>query len=358
MIRIGVDAQIAEVSRAGIGQFTAKILEELIRTNRAATYIPLKPKNRTRDFSMPERLWWDQVALPRLAKREKLDVLFKPAFSCPVRSKIPTVVVLHDLVARLFPRQLHKPSAWFYGRWSPWTLRFAARVIAVSEQTATDARAMLGIPGDRIRVVTQGVDGEAIRAASDFDKQVALKFRLTEKFILHVGTIEPRKNLAFLIRAFTRFHKSFPEYSLVLAGSEGWLSDDVHRAAEKSTVAQSIRFLGNVTNDELFALYRLARALAFPTLYEGFGRPPLEAMAAGTPVVATRISSVPEVVGDAGILISGYDEGEWANAFIRAAEDATERERLRNTSIARSRAYTWSRAAQQVSEILHEVAHG
>ncbi|MFH0829529.1 MAG: glycosyltransferase family 1 protein [Candidatus Kerfeldbacteria bacterium] len=358
MIRIGVDSQIAEVSRAGSGQFTARIFEELIRTDRAATYIPLKPKNRTRDFSMPERLWWDQVALPRLAKREKLNVLFKPAFSCPVRSKIPTVVVLHDLVARLFPRQLHKPSAWFYGRFAPWTLRFAARVIAASEQTANDARTLIGIPRDHIHVVVQGVDAEAIRTASDLDKRVVVKFHLTDKFILHVGTIEPRKNLAFLIRVFSRFHSMYPDYSLVLAGSEGWLSDDVHRAAEKSNATQSIRFLGSVTNDELFALFRLARVLAFPTLYEGFGRPPLEAMAAGTPVVAARTSSIPEVVGDAGILISGYDEEEWANALIRAAEDTSERECLRNAGIERSSTFTWSRAAREISEILHEVAHG
>lgn len=353
MIRIGIDAQIADVSQAGIGQFTARVCEALPRVDRDAAYVEFHPENRAKDFSMPERLWWDQVVVPRLARRERVDVLLKPAFSCPVHSRIPTVAVLHDLAARLFPEQLNRPSAWFFGRFAPWTLRFAARVIATSENTATDARRLLRIPDARLRIVLQGVDVGLTHG----DDRLLARFSLPDRFILYVGTIEPRKNLAFLVRTFAALLKRHPDYALVLAGRDGWKSDDVHDAVRSLHLEKQVRFIGEVSQDELVVLYKKARVLAYPSLYEGFGRTPLEAMAVGTPVVAARNSSIPEVVGDAGILISGYDEGKWALHLARAAEDPVTRSRLQKVGAARSKVFTWERAARMIADICHEVAH-
>lgn len=356
MIRIGIDAQIASVSKAGLGYFTSSVLRLLPAVDQTAEYVPLQPRA-VRDFSMPQRWWWDQVALPRLVQRERIDVLFKPAFSCPVRLSVPTVVTVHDLAARRFPEQLHRPSAWFYGRWSPWTWKFAKRIIAISEFTKGELVSELGMNAESIDVVIQGSDVVPAGDAAG-DDQVLTSLGLSDTpYILHVGTLEPRKNLAFLVRTFARFHAAHPEYVLVLAGNDGWLSHDVHATVESLGLTTAVRFTGGVSDAVKYALYRNARVVAFPSLYEGFGRPPLEAMECGTPVVAAATSSIPEVVGDAGILVSGYDEDAWAAALWSAAGDETVRQRLRAAGFARSTALDWNDAARHIATILHHVAH-
>ncbi|MBI4426076.1 MAG: glycosyltransferase family 4 protein [Candidatus Kerfeldbacteria bacterium] len=351
-MRVGVDAQIAEVSHAGIGQFTAALSKWLPLVDRETTYVSLRPSH-ARDFSVPGRWWWDQVTVPRLVRRERVDVLLKPGFSGPVRPSVPTVVVLHDLAARLFPEQLHRPSAWFYGRWLPWTLRFAARIIAVSEYTAAEAIRELKLPSDRLRVALQGVE-QPFPTTTAAQQAALAHFKLPEKFLLHVGTLEPRKNLTFLVRVFAQFRRRFPSYDLVLAGSEGWLAGDVRRAVTQHGLDEHVRLLGGVNDVELQALYHQARVLAFPSWYEGFGRPPLEAMAAGTPVVAAVTSSIPEVVGQAGILVNGYEEGAWVTALASAAEDEERRRHLRRLGRDRSRQFTWERTARIVAKVVHE----
>ncbi len=357
MIRVGIDAQIANVSRAGIGQFTAALDRMLPQVDTGASYIPLTPPHE-RDLSMPQRWWWDQVALPRLARRERVDVMLKPGFSCPVRSSVPTIMIVNDLAARRFPHQLHKPSAWFYGRWAPWTFRFATRIIAISEFTADELVRELGIARNNITVVIQGT-GAPVPSSAERDARLLASLGLAgRKFVLHVGTLEPRKNIAFLVRVFAKYRSRYPDHLLVLAGADGWLSKDVHDAVSACRLGESVRLTGSVTEEMKNALYRTARVLAFPSLYEGFGRPPLEAMAFGTPVVASRSSSIPEVVGDAGILLSGYDEDEWVRSLEAAAEDGATRTRLIAAGPLRSREFTWEKAARQIADILHDIVHG
>lgn len=354
MIRVAIDAQIAEASRAGIGQFTSALVHWLPRVDAQAEYVPIRSK-RKRDLSMPQRWWWDQVSVPRFVSRMKANVLLKTGFSAPVRSRAPTVIMLHDLAARLFPEHLHKPSAWFYGRWMPWTLRFAERVIAASEHTAAEAIRLLRIPQQRMRVVLQAGDPDASPQPQPHDGEIAKKLQLPARYILHVGTIEPRKNLVFLVRVFDQFRKRHPEYHLVLLGAEGWISHDLHEAVKERKLDRAVCFLGVVSDAERRTVYRFSRVLVLPSLYEGFGRAPLEAMASGVPVVAAANSSIPEVVGDAGLLILGFKEDEWLAGLEAAAEGEEQRRTLHDRGLKRSALFTWERASRQVAGILHEV---
>lgn len=356
MMRVGIDAQIARASKAGIGQFTAALVEWLPKVDRSAEYIPLAPDRVDRDFTMPERIWWDQVRIPQLVRRERIDVLLKPAFSVPVISKAPTVAVLHDLAARRFSEQLHKPSAWFYGHWCPWTFRFAKKIIAASAFTANEAATLLRIPKEKMSVVVQGRDELASPDPQPQDAQVMEKFRLPEQYILHVGTLEPRKNLPFLIRTYARFREQHAEYGLVLVGLKGWMSNDLDDTVQELHLGGAVRWIGSVTDEERRAIYRHARLLAFPSMYEGFGRPPLEAMGSGVPVVASRAGAIPEVVGGAGILLQGYDEAAWAEAFRVAADDAERRTALRQSGLERSAQFSWERACKAISSVIHGVA--
>lgn len=354
MIRVALDAQIARESCAGIGSFTAALEHWLPIVDHDAHYSALVPR-RSAPLNMPERWWWDQVSVPRLARGTRADVLLKPAFSVPVFSRIPTVAVLHDLAVKRFPHDVHRPSAWFYGTWAPWTLHRAVHVIAVSEFTKREAVALLHIPEDHITVVYQGYE-EQDWITSDLRDRTAVE-DLPEQYLLHVGTIEPRKNLPFLMEVFREFLSTHPDYHLLLAGSSGWLNSDAREAVRRFGLERNVRFLGLVSNQVKRALYEDAQALVFPSKYEGFGRPPLEAMAIGTPVVAAENSAIPEVVGDAGILVQGYTVGDWASAISRVTDNPSLRNNLKERGLARSRVFSSQSAAQRVASILHHVVH-
>lgn len=356
MIRVALDVQIADVSQAGIGQFTAQ-LQDALRQRSDLEVISLRPKGKPRQLAIPQRFWWDQVVLPPLLRKTKVDVFLKSGFSVPVRSAVPTVAVLHDLAARRFPSQLHLPSAWFYGKFMPWSLRFAARTVTISDFTRSEARALLHLPADRLVTVIQGGDELASPQSDANDDAIVAHFVPAGKYILHIGTVEPRKNLAFLVRAFTRFAAIHKDFNLLLVGKAGWQSSDVDAAIRSSGMAERIRRTGSVTDVEKRALLRKAALLAFPSLYEGFGLPPLEAMRSGTPVVASHAAAIKEIVGDAGILLEQYDEQAWAGAMSRVVDDQSVRANLRQRGIARARQFSWSAAAETFAKILHEAAH-
>jgi glycosyltransferase involved in cell wall biosynthesis len=263
------------------------------------------------------------------------------------------VVTIYDLTALLFPEH-HTPGTrelqarkWRFARDK------ADVVIAISDATKRDIVAHLGISPSRIRVVCGGV-GPAFRPIESRQviEQTLAPLRLTPgEYILYVGTIEPRKNLVRLVEAYHRVRKLAPAPKLVLAGARGWKFEGMFERVETLGLKDAVVFLGQVPADILPALYNGAVAFAYPSLYEGFGLPPLEAMACGVPVIASDTSSLPEVVGDAGVLVDPKDTDALADALAALLNDDERRAELSARGLARARAFSWEKAARKTLEI-------
>lgn len=186
-------------------------------------------------------------------------------------------------------------------------------------------------------------------------RKVQEKYNLPEKFVLFLGTIEPRKNIEAVIRAFDKASYEFPSYELLLAGGKGWNNKGIYEIHNKLKNKDKIRFLGYVEHEEKPALYKLASLFVFPSIYEGFGLPPLEAMACGTPVITSNASSLPEVVGDAGLMVNPYNINELVEAMKVMLSDAELRQRFIEKGLARAQKFTWERCAEKTLELIQQI---
>jgi len=303
------------------------------------------------------RLWHDQLGLRRLRRRLGAAVVHFPANIGPLLAMDGAVLTIHDL-SFLRERSWYRSNrAAYYAHAVRRSARLAARVIADSHATASDVADLLGVPQDRIDVIPLGV-GEAFHpAAAEQQAGVRERYGLPERFFLFVGTLEPRKNLVRLIDAYSRAAPSCGE-DLVIAGRDGWKVAPIRAAAAASAHAQRIHFPGFVADEDLPALLSAARAFVWPSLYEGFGLPPLEAMACGTPVVTSNTSSLPEVVGDAALQVDPDDVDTLADALLTAATDAAPRDDLIEKGRRRAAQFTWERTAQLTLDTYRAAAQG
>jgi glycosyltransferase involved in cell wall biosynthesis len=221
----------------------------------------------------------------------------------------------------------------------------------------------MGIPPDRITVIGAGVEKRfrRVKDPKTLDP-IRARYRLPHRFILSVSTLEPRKNLTGLIAAFNQLAAAQPSFTadlhLVIAGGKGWLYDDIFAAAEASPVRERIHFAGFVADEDLPGLYSLASVFAFPSHYEGFGIPVLEAMACGTPVICADNSSLPEIAGDAALLVNSADTGGLADAMHRLLVDLSLRERLAARGLAQAGKFTWEAAARRLLGVYQRIARG
>jgi glycosyltransferase involved in cell wall biosynthesis len=284
------------------------------------------------------------------------DLIHGPDFVLPPAVSARRVVTIHDLAYLRYPQFAQPGIAAFLSSEVPRALRAANHIIAVSEATASDLVQRLGVSPDRISVIYPGVDPIFTYPAGEPSLQeIRRLFQLVGPFILAVGTIEPRKNYAALIRAFAEASRQAggPRL-LVFAGRRGWHCDDVLSAGDRFQVADRIRFLGYVPDEKLAALYQAATALAMPSYHEGFGIPLIEAMASGTPVIASTGGSLPEIAGDAALLVAPEDIDGLKDALLRVSSDTGLRDRLIAGGRVRSQLFTWETAARDHLRIYHE----
>lgn len=372
-MRIGIDARIAYYTKAGIGQYTIQLSRSLAKIASEHEFVllqsrkdpqPIVENNHVERTSLwtpsHHRLeqWLLSMELP--LRRLELDLLHSPDFIPPLRvNNLKSVITVHDLAFLHWPHFLTADSARYYGQVDrAW--RRADHVIAVSESTKADLVSLMGVPSEKITVVYEAANS-LFRPIPEAEARSFLrgKFPLPDQFVLFVSTIEPRKNIDTLLRAYYRLRKDYGVTAgLVLAGAIGWLSDQVFEEVQRLDLRQHVTFLGRVDNDDLLYLYNCARCLAHPSRYEGFGLTPLEAMACGTPVVVSNVSSLPEIAGDAALLADPDNDEEIAVALHRLLSDEELHRQLSEKGRARARTFSWTRAAEETLAVYEKVLCG
>jgi glycosyltransferase involved in cell wall biosynthesis len=269
----------------------------------------------------------------------------------PPLHDVPTVLTVHDLIFRRFP-QHHKPlNRWYLNLTLPLYCRRAAHIIAVSEQSKRDVVAAYGVPAEKITVIYEAADARFRPQPPEVVAQARARYRLPERYLLSVGTIEPRKNLGRVLAAFERVRAAGLTDALVIVGKRGWLYDDFFTRLAQSPAKDAVVFPGWVEDADLPALYAGAQALAFPSIFEGFGLPLLEAMGCGTPVVCSNTSSLPEVAGAAALQIDPQDADALADALRRVLTEHDLADELRTRGFAQAARFSWPRTAQETLAI-------
>lgn len=308
---------------------------------------------------LPVRRAWTHTRFAYALWRHQPDVTFVPAHTLPFLMRGHAVVTVHDLGYRFFPKA-HRLKARLYleltTRYSAWR---ADRVLADSHATRRDLIRQYGTPERKIRVVYPAVEGIA-RASEPQIAALRAAHSLPERYLLFLGTLQPRKNVTRLVQAFATYlaRSGDPDLHLVLAGQIGWLFDPVRDlwAHLPKTFHARVRLLGYVADSDVAALYSGALAFVFPSLYEGFGFPVLEAMRCGAPVLCSATSSLPEVAGDAALLVNPLDVAQIADGIERIVNDSALRTELVARGYAQAASFTWQHAAQQTFQVLREAA--
>lgn len=372
-MHIGIDASRSAITRrTGTERYSFELIGALARIDRHNRYtlycnglpstLPIIGAN----FALrniPFARLWTHARLSLELRRHPPDRLFVPAHVLPLLHPVHTVVTIHDLGYLAFPEMHPFARRLELHLTTRWCTRAAWRLIAISQATRNDLIAHYGAAPEKIRVVYHGL-GPAFRPVTNPDLIAATRSRygLGPAYFLYVGTIQPRKNLTRLIDAFAQARAAgmrveqpgnpslLPQ--LVIAGKQGWMTTAIEQRAAAAGVAEHVRFTGYVDDADLPALLSDALALVFPSLYEGFGMPVLEAMACGTPVLTSCTSALPEVAGDAALLVDPHDTATLATGLTRLATDAALREELSGRGVVRARQFTWERCARETLEIL------
>jgi len=365
-LRVGFDGRAFTSPAAGIRRYSTELVcaltslgepLEVVALGGDAGAIPPGIERVPESAHPPTNAGWTLIGLPWTAARARVQVLHAPSYTAPFWAGIPVVLTIHDVSYELhpewYPYRRDRLRRSFYRR----SAKTAARVLTVSAFSASEISRAYGIPLECITVIPLGV--HSTFGAGDPNLPLDLPANVVGPFLLHVGDLHERRNLTVVVDALLEARRHFggaAALSLVLAGIDRGVADGLSAMAAEAGTPDAVVALGPVEERRLRALYRGALALVYPSLYEGFGLPLVEAMASGTPVLASHEASIPEVLGGAGVLLDPRDVSAWREAIIRLVNDEALRNDLRARGLARAATFSWQRTARLTLDAYREVA--
>ena len=365
---IGIDGIPLATLKSGIGHYTLELAVALAQNHPEHSFKLIAPVAVEFEVAFPPNLefvevpvnalrrrWWT-LGLPLHIRQSKLTLFHGTNYNIPLWRRCPTVVTVHDLSLLLHPETHREDLVQRARRRLPTMTRIAAHVITDSESVKQEIRNHLGVPAERITAVPLAPRRTFSAMPANEARHALASLNIEDKFILFVGTVEPRKNLITLMRAFDELLRNTDlRPQLVIAGQKGWLTDELYRYVEESAVKGHVLFTGYVSDAELRALYSLCQVAVYPSVYEGFGLPPLEAMACGAPVITSRIPVIEETSAGASVMIDPLDVKELTTALVELLTTDTKREELRKLGLERASQYTWERTARMTFEVYQKV---
>ena len=371
-MQVAIDAR--KLHDFGVGTYVRNLVEWLARLDHDSEFVlfcrpddcgwveQLGPNfrpvpDRSANYSVGE-----QLSIPLALTRIRPDLFHAPHYVLPALTPCRSVVTIHDCIHLMFPQYLPGRVAHLYARIAFWlATNRAARILTVSEASKRDILKFFPVPSNKVDVIYNAIDDRFSQAPDDIQMhRVRERYQLHDRFLLYSGNVKPHKNLERLIDAFHRLRQSgFNDIKLLITGSEISRHAELRRAVHRFNLHRHVRFLGYLSEETLASLYRLADAFVFPSLYEGFGLPPLEAMASGTPVLTSNVSSLPEVVADSALLIDPYQPASIAEGLARILSDDVLRARLIKDGRARASSFSWEASVRRILTIYREEAsHG
>ena len=367
-MRIGIDTRLSYHQPAGISRYTWHLLRAIAELNKDDEFVVFQHRKQPesliqqanfqrRTLYAPVHRGLEQFMLPLELMRYGLDLLHSTDFIPPLYSAIPSVITVHDLAFLHWPNFLTKDSAAYYGQIDR-AVRHARHIIVPSQSTKQDLIGILGTPDTKVSIIYEAPNPTFRPLPIETTRKAVTKqFGIPYSYIFFISTIEPRKNVNGLLTAFRHLLDKYnvTDTGLVLAGSPGWLYDETMELVKKLNLEEKTFFLGRITDEDLHNLYVGARFHIHPAHYEGFGLPPLEAMACGTPTIVSNVSSLPEVVNDAALLVDPKDTEEIAVAMHRLLTDQDLYTELRDKGLKRAGCFNWELAARSTLDVYHRV---
>ena len=363
---LGYDATTLVGRISGVGYYTQRLLQSLsagaggkdidrvlVLSNRDVAVAENERVRIPKGPQFPIRSVWMQLHLPLLLRRLRPDLVHYTNYLAPVVGDAPYVVSFHDMTLLLFPHLHTAKKRLLTASLIPRVARRASLILAPSEASRRDVIRLLGVDPARVRMIPYAAPDDFRPAAAG--PEALAEYGVAPPYLLYVGTLEPRKNLPRTLRAFARVAASHPDARLVLVGQRGWDYEDVLREAQTPALRDRVLMLGYVREEHLPLLYTHATAFVYPSLYEGFGFPVVEAMACGTPVLTSRSSSLSEIAEGAALVVDPEDEAALAEGMDGLLGDAALRADLRTRGLARVACYSWERTARETVVAYREV---
>ena len=365
-MKIAVDIRSASGEKAGKGWFTFYIIQNLLEQDQKNHYL-LYAQNKTPGFDKYKNaqikvinskgiLWHYKVV--KDIQKEAPDIFIAPtSYIIPVLlpKSIKTILVVHDLVSFFYPHMHNKKAAFIERFLLRTALKKAKKVIAVSKNTKNDIIQKFNYEKNKINIVNCSASDDFKPVEAGSLSSFIKKTNLPANFFLAVGTLEPRKNYINLIKAFGRVNKRYPNYHLIIVGNNGWNYEQIYEEIKINYLQKKVHILGYLSGKSLNNLYNLAKGFVFPSLYEGFGIPPLEAMKCGCPVIASNTSSLPEVVGESAILISPHSVSEMENAMLSLVKDKNLCDNLRQKGLKQAKKFSWKNSAAKLLKVIEKL---